>query len=210
MSQTIDSLNWRYATKRMTGKKINEVQLEQILDSIQLTATSNGLQPFSVLVVEDEQIKRKLAPAAFNQPQVVESSQVLVFAAWTEITEDRIDSYFEQVVKERNLDPSALSGYAERLKKHFGAMSKEEQFSWASKQAYIALGTAMVAAAEAKVDTTPMEGFDPAKVDEIFGLQAQKMGSTALLALGYRDENKDPMKDAKKVRRSKDKLFVKI
>ncbi|PRY84645.1 nitroreductase family protein [Mongoliibacter ruber] len=210
MNTTIESLEWRYATKRMTGDKIKEDQLNGILKSIQLTATSNGLQPFSVIVVEDEQLKRKIAPNAYNQPQILESSHLLIFAAWTEITKERIDAYFQQVTDERNLTPNALSDYADRLKKNFEGMSTEAQFQWASKQAYIALGSAMIAAAEAKIDTTPMEGFIPDKIDEIFGFEAQKLGSTALLALGFRDNEKDPMVDAKKVRRSKEKLFVKV
>lgn len=140
----------------------------------------------------------------------MESSHLLIFAAWTEITKERIDAYFQQVTDERNLTPNALSDYADRLKKNFEGMSTEAQFQWASKQAYIALGSAMIAAAEAKIDTTPMEGFIPDKIDEIFGFEAQKLGSTALLALGFRDNEKDPMVDAKKVRRSKEKLFVKV
>lgn len=210
MNITLESLQWRYATKRMTGEKIKEEAVEGILKSIQLTATSNGLQPFSVIVVEDEQLKRKIAPAAYNQPQILESSHLLIFAAWTEVTDERIDTYFRQVTEERNLTPNALSDYADRLKNNFRGMSKEAQFQWSSKQAYIALGTAMIAAAEAKIDTTPMEGFIPEKIDEIFGFKAQELGSTALLAMGYRDSENDPMVDAKKVRRSKEKLFVKM
>lgn len=210
MNTTIQSLEWRYATKRMTGKKITDNQLDGILKSIQLTATSNGLQPFSIIVIEDESIKKKISPAAYNQPQILESSHLLVFAAWTEITDERIDSYFKQVSEERKLAPDALTEYSDRLKQNFGKMSGEEQFQWASKQAYIALGTAMIAAAEARIDTTPMEGFVPEKIDEILELKAQKLGSAAILALGYRDIEKDPMVDAKKVRRSKEKLFVRI
>lgn len=210
MNTTIESLNWRYATKRMNGQKLEEEQLDGILNAIQLTATSNGLQPFSVIVVEDEQLKRKIAPAAFNQPQVLESSHLLVFAAWTEVSEERIDAYFNQVTEERNLTPNALSAYADRLKTNFSSMSEEAQFQWSSKQAYIALGTAMVAAAESKIDTTPMEGFDRDKIDELFGFPSQGLGTAALLALGFRDSEKDPMVNAKKVRRSKEKLFVRI
>lgn len=210
MNTTLESLNWRYATKRMNGQKLKEKQLDGILNAIQLTATSNGLQPFSVIVVEDEQLKRKIAPAAFNQPQVLESSHLLIFAAWTEVSKERIDSYFKQVTEERNLTPNALSAYADRLKTNFSKMSQEEQFQWSSKQAYIALGTAMVAAAEAKIDTTPMEGFERSKIDELFGFHSQSLGASALLALGFRDIEKDPMVDAKKVRRSKEKLFIRI
>ncbi|RZS97937.1 NAD(P)H-dependent oxidoreductase [Cecembia calidifontis] len=210
MNHTINSLHWRYAAKRMNGQKVPAEKLENILEAIRLTATSNGLQPFTILVIEDKETREKLHEAAFKQPQVVEGSHLLVFAAWKKVTADQIDTYFDMVYKERNLEQGSLEQYANFLKSHFGKQTEEEQFGWASKQAYIALGTALVAAAEEKVDSTPMEGFNAKEVDRILGLNEQGMGSTALLALGYRDEKEDHMVNAKKVRRPKDKLFIKI
>lgn len=210
MNKTIDSLQWRYAAKRMNGQKVPADKLDNILEAIRLTATSNGLQPFTILVIEDKATREKLHAAAFKQPQVVEGSHLLVFAAWKKVTPEQIDTYFEMVYQERNLAKGSLDQYAGFLKNHFGKQTEEEQFSWASKQAYIALGTALVAAAEEKVDSTPMEGFNAEEVDSILGLNEQGMGSTALLALGYRDDTADHMVNAKKVRRPKDKLFVKI
>jgi len=210
MNTVLQNLHWRYATKRMNGEKVPAEKMENILESIRLTATSNGLQPFTVLVIEDEELRKKLLPAAFNQPQLVEGSHLLIFAAWKEISAEKIDRYFEQVVKERNLKPEDLAQYATFLKNNFSAQTQEQQFNWASKQAYIALGTAMVAAAEEKVDSTPMEGFNPAEVDAILGLPEKGLGAAALLALGYRDTSKDHMANAKKVRRAKEELFIKL
>lgn len=210
MNTVLQNLHWRYATKRMNGEKVPVEKMENILESIRLTATSNGLQPFTVLVIEDEELRKKLLPAAFNQPQLVEGSHLLIFAAWKEISAEKIDRYFEQVVKERNLKPEDLAQYATFLKNNFSAQTQEQQFNWASKQAYIALGTAMVAAAEEKVDSTPMEGFNPAEVDAILGLTEKGLGAAALLALGYRDTSKDHMANAKKVRRAKEELFIKL
>lgn len=210
MNTVLQNLNWRYATKRMNGEKVPAEKMDNILESIRLTATSNGLQPFTVLVIEDEELRKKLLPAAFNQPQLVEGSHLLVFAAWKEISADKIDRYFEQVIKERNLKPEDMAQYAAFLKNNFSAQTQEQQFNWASKQAYIALGTAMVAAAEEKVDSTPMEGFNPAEVDAILGLTEKGLGAAALLALGYRDASKDHMANSKKVRRAKEELFIKL
>ncbi|MGY6522701.1 MAG: NAD(P)H-dependent oxidoreductase [Mongoliitalea sp.] len=210
MNTTINSLNWRYAAKRMNGQQVPAEKLENILEAIRLTATSNGLQPFTVLVIEDKEMREKLHATAVKQPQVVEGSHLLVFAAWKNITAEQIDTYFDLVYEERGMEKGALDQYANFLKEHFSQQTEAEIFQWASKQAYIALGTALVAAAEEKVDSTPMEGFNPAEVDKILGLAEKGMGASSLLALGFRDEKTDHLVDAKKVRRSKDQLFVKI
>lgn len=210
MNTTINSLNWRYAAKRMNGQKVPAGKLDNILESIRLTATSNGLQPFTVLVIEDKEIREKLFKSAVKQPQVVEGSHLLVFAAWKNITAEQIDTYFDMVYEERGMEKGALDQYANFLKDHFVKQTEVEIFNWASKQAYIALGTALVAAAEEKVDSTPMEGFNAAEVDQILGLAEKGLGASSLLALGFRDGSADHMVNAKKVRRSKDELFVKI
>lgn len=210
MNSVIKNLQWRYATKRMNGKKVPSDKLENILESIRLTATSNGLQPFTVLVIEDQETKEKLHKAAFNQPQVIEGSHLLVFAAWKNISPAQIDTYFDLVYEERGMEKGSLDEYANFLKDNFSKQTSEETFNWAAKQAYIALGTALVSAAEEEVDSTPMEGFNAAEIDKILGLDEKGMGSSALMALGYRDASADHMSDAKKVRRSKEELFVTI
>ncbi|MGM0946717.1 MAG: nitroreductase family protein [Bacteroidota bacterium] len=210
MNTTIDSLNWRYAAKRMNGQQVPSDKLENILESIRLTATSNGLQPFTVLVIEDKETRQELFKSAVKQPQVVEGSHLLVFAAWKNLRPEQIDSYFEMVYEERGLAKGSLDQYSNFLKDNFARQSEDEIFNWSSKQAYIALGTALVAAAEEKVDSTPMEGFNPSEVDRILQLSEKGMGAASLLALGFRDDTADHMVNAKKVRRSKEQLFVKI
>lgn len=210
MNTTIDSLNWRYAAKRMNGQQVPSDKLENILESIRLTATSNGLQPFTVLVIEDKQTRQELFKSAVKQPQVVEGSHLLVFAAWKNLRPEQIDSYFDMVYEERGLEKGSLDQYSNFLKDNFARQSEDEIFNWSSKQAYIALGTALVAAAEEKVDSTPMEGFNPSEVDRILQLSEKGMGAASLLALGFRDDTADHMVNAKKVRRSKEQLFVKI
>lgn len=210
MNTVIKNLQWRYAAKRMNGQQVPADKLENILESIRLTATSNGLQPFTVLVIEDKETREKLFASAVKQPQVVEGSHLLVFAAWKNIIAEQIDTYFDMVYEERGMEKGSLDQYANFLKDHFGKQTEEEIFNWASKQAYIALGTALVAAAEEKVDSTPMEGFNPTEVDKILGLAEKGLGASSLLALGYRDDNADHMVNAKKVRRSKEEMFVTI
>ncbi|WP_044171783.1 NAD(P)H-dependent oxidoreductase [Flectobacillus major] len=205
----IEQLNWRYATKRMSGEVVPPEKLATILEAIRLSASSMGLQPYTIFVIEDPEVRKQIHPVAYNQPQVLESSHLLVFTAWENVTEENVDTYLNQIATERGISIESLAGF----KANFGGIlsrSAEDNFNWAARQAYIALGTGIAAAAIEKVDASPMEGFNPAAVDEILGLKEKGLRSVALLALGYRDNTNDPLVKAKKIRRSAEQLFVKI
>lgn len=207
--ELIEKLNWRYATKRMNGKKIAADKLENILEAIRLSASSGGLQPYKVLVVSDDATKEKLKAAAFNQPQITEASEVLVFASWDKVNEQHIDEYIAYIASERGVTIDSLAA----LKANFGgilAKSPEEQFAWTSRQTYIALGTGLIAAAVEAVDATPMEGFSNDDVDELLGLKQKGLKSVSILTLGYRDEAQDWLAPLKKVRKKKEELFEMI
>ncbi len=204
----IQNLKWRYATKAMNGQAVPQEKVDYILEAIQLTASSSGLQPYEVLVITDPEVKQKLRAVAWDQSQVTDASHVLVFAAWDQYTEERINKVFERSNKERGLPNSATDAYRTRLIGMMGAKSAEENFHHAAKQAYIALGSALVAAAEQKVDSTPMEGFDNAAVDEILGLAEKGLRSVIVLPLGYRDETKDWLVNMRKVRTPKEELVT--
>ncbi|MBL7919418.1 MAG: NAD(P)H-dependent oxidoreductase [Bacteroidia bacterium] len=203
----IEKLNWRYAVKRYTNAKVPTNKLNNILEAIRLSASSAGLQPYSVLVIENEDLKKQLLPVANDQPQVAEASHLLVFAAWENITEQKVTDYIKFVAATRNMPLEALELYKNRLL-GLTTRSAEENFNWAARQTYIAMGTGLVAAAEEGVDATPMEGFDPAGFDSILGLKEKGLRSVSLLTLGYRDVVNDPMANAKKVRRSSENLFI--
>lgn len=205
--ELIETLNWRYATKRMTGAKVPDEKLDRILEAIRLAPSSAGLQPYSIIVITDPELKQKLHPAANNQAQIIESGALLVFAAWTQLTEKHIDDYIKLVAAEREVAMDSLAAFSASLKNSMVSRSDEANFNWAARSAYIALGIGIVAAAMEQVDASPMEGFNPAAVDEILGLPAQGLGSVVLLGLGYRNESVDQLAKAKKVRRPKEKLF---
>lgn len=206
----LDALKWRYATKRMTGQKVEQEKLDIILEALQLSASSYGLQPYKVLVVSDEALRKKLLPAAYNQPQVVESSHLLVFTAWTAITDELIEAYLQDVAKKRGVPREALTGYHNALTLLAnGFKSPEAQHNWAARQAYIALGTALAAAAELKVDASPMEGFDPQRFNDILGLKEQGLSAVALMAIGYRSKE-DTTVALPKVRKDRAVLFEHI
>jgi nitroreductase / dihydropteridine reductase len=208
----IESLNWRYATKRMTGEKLPAQDLQTILDAIRLSASSYGLQPYNVFVIENEDLKKQLQPMAYGQAQIVESSHVLVFAAWNSVSETHVDEYLQAYSKTTGMPIEKILafGVKDRMMQAIVGMPQDEQYHWAAKQAFIALGTGIIAAASLKIDATPMEGFIPAKVDALLGLPEKNLRSVALFALGYRDSASDFMEKAPKHRWSAEKLFIKI
>src|SRR5688572_12373257 len=206
----IESLNWRYATKRMTGQEIPQEKIDTILEAIRLSASSMGLQPYTILVIKDQETKNVLFEKAIKQPQVKEASHVLIFAAWASISENQISEYISQTATERGMEESLLDGFKQNLLNLTRNRTDEENFHWAARQAYIALGTGLVAAATEKVDATPMEGFNPLDVDAVLGLAELNLRTAVVLPLGYRDEANDFLAKAKKVRRKKEKLFLQV
>lgn len=206
----IESLNWRYATKRMTGETVPAEKIDIILEAARLAPTSSGIQPFSIIQVSDRALLEKIQKIAYNQPQITEASHLLVFAAWDRTTPEKIDAVFDQVARERGIPPESLKDYMDRVKGMFGNMTPEQQFNWAARQTYIAFGLAIAAAATEKIDTTPMEGFVNADLDQLLGLPALGLRSTSLLTLGYRDTANDWLANLKKVRRPKKELVIEL
>ena len=206
--QLIEALNWRYATKRMNGVKVPDEKVNTILNATRLSASSMGLQPYSIIVVENEDLRKQLKPAVNNQPQITEGSHVLVFAAWENVTEQHVNDYIQNIAKVRSVSLESLDGFKNALMGIVIGKSTQEKYEWAARQAYIALGTALAAAALEKIDATPMEGFNPEEVDRILHLREKGLRSVTLLVLGYRDSEKDYLANAKKVRRSKNDLFL--
>ena len=204
----IESLQWRYATKKMNGEKIPQDKLDRILQATKLAPSSYGLTPYNVIVVEDQKLKEELQGAAYGQTQLSESSAVLVFATWDDVTEDSVDIYINEIARQREMSVEGLKGMSDMMKGSLSNMTQEQKISWAQRQAYIGLGFALVAAATEEVDSTPMEGFNPPAVDSILGLKEQGLMSVAILPLGYRDGENDYLVNAKKVRWDDSKFFI--
>lgn len=211
MSDTLKKLQWRYATKKFDPtRKLSPEQLECILEAIRLTATSSGLQPYEVLVVNNPELRARIQPHAWNQAQVTEASHLLVFAAWDNYTAERINAMFDLVNEARGFRNEGWENYRNFLLQTYPPRDPEVNFQHAARQAYIGLGSALIAAAELKVDCTPMEGFDPDKVDEILDLRARGLRSVLMLPLGYRAEQGDWLVDLKKVRRAREQFVTEI
>jgi nitroreductase len=200
----LDTLNWRYATKKMDpSKKVPQDKLDRILEAIRLAPTSSGLQPYEVFVVSNKELLERIKPIAFNQGQVSDCSHLLVFAAWDDYTPERINMMFDLTNKERNLTSEGWESYRKMLLENYPTRGAEINFEHASKQAYIGMTTGLIAAAFEEVDSTPMEGFDPNALDELLDLRAKGLRSTVIVTLGYRDTNNDWLVNLKKVRRAR-------
>lgn len=204
--ETLKLLNWRYAAKAMNNSKVDSQKLQNILEAIRLSPTSSGLQPYEIIVISNEVIKEKIKTIAFNQRQMTECSDILVFAAWDDYTAERINMMFDLVNKERGLINEGWESYRQMLLNMYVGRDPELNFAHAAKQAYIGLGIAMVAAAEEKVDSTPMEGFDAEALDELLNLKSLGLRSVVMLPIGYRDAANDWLVNLKKVRRSSEQF----
>ena len=209
MSEILRLLSWRYAAKKMDATQVvPEEKVDRILEAIRLSASSSGLQPYQVLVITDAETKAKIRAHAWNQSQVTDASHLLVFAAWDHYTAERINLMFDLVNEQRGIRNEGWEAYRQKLLNFYPHRTPEENFQHAARQAYIGLGSVLIAAAEEGVDSTPMEGFEPEVVDEILGLKALGLRSVLLLPLGYRAAEGDWLVNLQKVRRSTEDFVI--
>ena len=209
--ELLEQLHWRYATKKMNPTKtVPQDKVDRILEAVRLAPTSSGLQPFEVFVVTNPEVREKIKAIAWNQSQVTDGSQLLVFAAWDNYTADRINSMFDLTNEERGSTNEGWENYRQMLLSKYPVRSAEENFQHAARQAYIGLGLALAAAAMEEVDSTPMEGFDNQALDEILDLRSRGLKSVAIMPLGYREADKDWLVNLKKVRKPRESFVTEV
>ncbi len=208
MSTFIENQNWRYATKKFNAsKKITTEDLETLKEAIRLTASSYGLQPYKIIIVENPELRAQLQPAAYGQGQVVDASHLIVFANELNFGAEGIDNFAKTMSETREIPLESIQGYVDYMKGNIVSLPEESRNLWSAKQTYIALGNLLNSAAELKIDATPMEGFIPAQVNEILGLDKLGLNATLLATIGYRHEE-DATQHYKKVRKSNKDLFI--
>lgn len=206
----IDKLNWRYATKKFDNtKKLTTDQLNQLLEAVHLAPSSAGLQSYKIIVVEDGAIREKLSEAAHGQPQITDASQLIVFASETNLDEAYVKHYIDFVAEKRHIDRENLAGYEQMLNGNVNRLTEDQRIVWANKQAYIALGVLLTAAAELSIDACPMEGFSAARFDEILGLREKNLTTAVIAAVGFRAED-DAYSKLIKVRKPEEELFIHV
>jgi len=208
MKNVIEALNWRYATKKYDpAKKLSAEQIETLLEAARLAPTSFGLQPIRLVNVTDPAIRAKLRTAAHGQSAVTDASHFVVFAATTDLGPKQVEEFTALVAATRNVPIESLADYNKMIGGTLASRTAEQNTDWAAKQAYIALGILLLAAAENEIDATPMEGFDAKQFTEILGLA--KLGLTAVVAaaIGFRAEDDSYIK-LTKVRFPKEKFII--
>ncbi len=210
MSPLIENLEWRYATKKMNGVAVPQEKVDIILEAARLAPTSSGLQPFEILVVTNPELKQQIRAIANDQSQITDASHVLIFAAWDDLDAKRINEMFLHTTRERGLPDDRMDSYKNFLLSIYGSKTAEENFQATARQAYIGFGIAIAAAAEQRVDATPMEGFNATALDELLNLKEKGLRSVTLLPLGYRDEENDWLHGMKKVRKSKEQFITEL
>lgn len=208
MERVLDKLNWRYATKVFdSSKKIPGKDMEVLLEAARLSASSYGLQPYHMYVIQDPSIREQLRRFSWGQPQITDASDLLVFANKTDFDAALIDNYITTLQETRNVPLKNLKAYSDFMKSKLLHLSLEEKSAWTSKQVYLALGNIMTIAAEMKIDTCAIEGFEPKKYNEVLGLDNQKLSATVALAIGYRSKT-DETQYEPKVRFNKEQLIT--
>lgn len=210
MNTIIESLNWRYATKQYDAtKKISTQDFETLKEATKLSASSYGLQPYKVLIIETPELRTQLRAAAWNQSALTDASHLFVFAVEKNLGNKQIQAYMENISQTRGIPVEALEGFSGMIHNAIDGLDEDAKQNWAKKQTYIALSNLLTTAAYLKLDATPMEGFDAQKFDEILGLDALGLTTAVIASVGYRHEE-DAAQHYKKVRKSNQDLFINL
>ena len=205
--QLIESLKWRYATKKMdVTKKVSEQDIDCIKEAVQLSASSYGLQPYTVLDIRDSELRKEIHPMCWNQSQITDASHIFIFCNYNKVDEQDVDSLIRLISETNEVPIEKISGYGDFVKGKLKEKSEIEMFHWSAKQAYIALGNALTACAELNIDSTPMEGFEPEEVNKLLGLNDKGLNACVILAIGYRSLD-DKTQYSKKVRKPINTMF---
>lgn len=206
----IDALEWRYASKKFDkDRKLSEEQIDVLKKAFNLSATSYGLQPLKMLIVKSDEIKEKLFPLAYYQQQIKTCSHILIICIDSAFGEKEVDDYFDLEKDVRGVSEEVVGKFRHQLKLIYRKKDRKEIDISAVYQAYIALGTLMTVCADQQIDSCPMEGFIPGKVDEVLGLGAKNLKSVLMLPVGYRAED-DIMRNMKKVRKPLEEVIIEL
>ena len=204
----LEALNWRYSVKKFDRRKISSEKLNNILEAGRLSVSSLGLQPYHLLVVENDETIQKLIPAFYNPSQISTCSHLIALVTKTHINKEYVDNYFGHIINERGVTLEQLSAFRNNINLFLENYTQKELESWSEKQSYIVLGSLIMASAEEEIDTCPMEGFKSEIIEDVLKIDKEHEKIAVVLALGYRAED-DIFQNFKKVRKPADK-FIKF
>jgi len=205
----LDALNWRYAVKKFSDKKVTNENLKELLEATRLSASGYGLQPYKIIVIESVELRGKLLPYSFGQDKVAESSHLIIFAAHTDIGDCTVDRYIKKHAQVIGKSIEQLNNFSTHMKSAFSHKSQEQKQEWAHNQAYIALGNFLTCAASMKIDSCPMTGFDKPGFDKVLGLHEKGLTSSIICPIGYRHPS-DEQARSPKVRLDFDDIIMEL
>ncbi len=204
------AMNWRYATKKFDPHRIvSEPLIDALLDAGNLAATSYGLQPYQLVVIQNQELQDKLVASSYGQRQVADASHVIVIATRTDVDAEYISNYIALVESLRDLEAGAMEEYKGVMIGTINGMTEEFRMEWAAKQAYLVLGTMLAACAMLEIDSCPMEGFVPSEYNELLDFNSRNLHAAVVLPVGYRAED-DVAQHQAKVRKPLSEMVVRI
>lgn len=195
-----EALKWRYATKRMVDKKVPQNQIDEILEAVQLTPTAYGLEPYKVIVTDNKELIQRIFEEACPQLVIQQCSHLLIFKTMKTLSNDYVEAHLQRMKELRNSPDETIDIYRKKINELIQRTGANLPI-WASRQTYIAMSYATVAAADLEIDSTPIEGFNPFALDKLLNLDTEKEGTTVLLTLGYRDAENDHLVKYPKIRK---------
>ncbi|MEX0274149.1 MAG: NAD(P)H-dependent oxidoreductase [Flavobacteriaceae bacterium] len=208
MDSIIHDLQWRYAVKKFDGEKLlPPKKIELLKEAFNLTATSYGLQPISLVIVQDKALQQKLVAHSFGQQQVAQASHLLIFCIRTDVDSDYITRYFDKVGEIRGTQEEVLAPFKNELIHNFQEKKAEDINRWAINQAYLAMGNLLTVCAIEKIDACPMEGIQPNAYDHVLGLSGKNLQSVLAMPIGHRALD-DMFADFKKVRKPMEESII--
>ncbi len=206
----LNALKWRYATKKFDDTKvISTADINKIKEGFNLTASSYGLQPVSLLLVHNKSIQKELVPLSMNQQQVAQASHLAIFCVKTSMGSPYIVDFFERIKRIRKIEDKILASFRTHIIDSFQKKNNNDIFTWGAKQAYLAMGNLLAICADLRIDACPMEGFDPAAYDAYFDLKSKGLKSVLIMPMGYRAAD-DKFSKMKKVRKLVSESVIEI
>lgn len=210
MNEYLSGLNWRYATKSFDAtKKLSEEQVELLSETLRLSPSSFGLQPWKFYLITDPTIRESIKAAAWNQGQVTDASHLFAIASRTGLNEADVDAYFALTTEIQGVPAEKLAGYRDMIMGFVKSKTVEELNDWSARQSYLALGFLLSACAQNQIDSCPMEGFDAAAVTKLIGADADGYTVRALCPVGFRSSG-DTSATRTKVRYPSEKILKQI
>lgn len=211
MKQYLDNLKWRYATKKFdVNKKLSDEQIEFLSEAARLAPSSFGLQPWKFYIVSNPEIRTQMHAAGYNQAQIIEASHVFVITSRIGLNENDVQAFIDDICATRSMTQDMLEGYKQMMLGSVSGKTNDGRLDdWSARQAYIALGFILSAAAQNGIDACPMEGFDATAFEKILGTREEGYAVRAICPVGFRS-SEDEQALWPKVRFSREKIVKEI